>query len=123
MFRPFYDEAVRLYWILKGRTEQGIPKNPEVGQRFTLEKAALFTYPVGQILLVCNDEFEALTYAKILSFEQTVEGIASSEVSSLEQEKDATRVHCQIVKTLTSEEQISLSNHLQTTRQLMKESI
>jgi hypothetical protein len=104
--RPFYDETKNLYWILKGRTEQGIPERPEVGQRFVLEKAALFRYPMGQVLLVCNDNFEALAYAKVLSFEQ---------------DAATTRVHCQIVKALTIEEQLSLSKHLQTTQQLMKE--
>jgi hypothetical protein len=106
--RPFYDEQTNLYWLLKGRTDQGIPELPEVGQTFTLEKAALFTYPVGQILLVCNDDFEAIAYTKVLSFEQDAK---------------TTRVHCQIVKTLTAEEQLSLSHHLQTTQQLIKESV
>jgi hypothetical protein len=103
--RPFYDTATNLYWILKGRTEQGIPECPEVGQLFTLEKAALFNYPIGQVLLVCNDDFEAIAYAKVLLFEQ---------------HSNMTRVHCQIVKTLSSEEQTSLTNYLQTTQQLMK---
>jgi CHASE3 domain sensor protein len=104
--RPFYDAATNLYWILKGRTEQGIPELPEVGQIFTLEKAALFAYPAGQVLLVCNDDFEATAYAKVLSFERG---------------KDLTRVHCKIIKTLNSEEKQALTNYLQTTQQLMQE--
>jgi regulatory protein YycI of two-component signal transduction system YycFG len=106
--RPFYDEATTLYWILKGRTEQGIPEHPEIGQTFTLEKAALFNYPIGQVLLVCNDDFETIAYAKVSSFEQ---------------DSNVTRVHCKIVKTLTAEEKLSLSNYLQTTQQLTKEPI
>jgi hypothetical protein len=108
MSRPFYDEKTNLYWILKGRYSQGIPENSEVGQKFTLEKAALFNYPVNQVLLVCNDDFEALTYAKVLSLEQDI---------------NKTRVHCQIVKTLSTEERQALTNYLQTTQQLMKEQI
>jgi hypothetical protein len=103
--RPFYDEQTKLYWLLKGRTEQGIPERAEVGEKFTLEKAALFNYPVGQVLLVCNDDFEAFAYAKVLAFEQKA---------------SKTQVHCQIVKTLTSEEQTFLSHYLQTTQHLMK---
>jgi hypothetical protein len=103
--RPFYDEQTNLYWVLKGRTEQGIPEHPEVGQTFTLEKAALFTYPIDHVLIVCDDDFRAIAYAKVLSFEQ---------------DKNTTRVHCQIVKTLTLEEQLSLSHYLQITQQLMK---
>jgi hypothetical protein len=105
MMRPFYDETINLYWILKGRTEQGIPERPEVGGVFVLEKAALFRYPAGQVLLVCNDDFEATAYAKVLAFEQDAK---------------TTRVHCQIVKTISSEEQQALTHYLQTTQQLMK---
>jgi hypothetical protein len=108
MSRPFYDETTNLYWVLKGRSDQGIPEKPEVGQQFALEKTALFNYPVNQVLLVCNDDFEALAYAKVLSFEQ---------------EENRTRVHCQIVKTLNSEEKQALTNYLQTTQQLMKEHV
>jgi hypothetical protein len=104
--RPFYDEATNLYWILKGRSEQGIPENPEVGQTFILEKAALFTYPIGQVLLVCNDDFEAIAYAKVLSSEQ---------------DSNMTRVHCQIVKMLGVAERTSLTHYLQTTQKLIKE--
>jgi hypothetical protein len=104
--RPFYDEATNLYWILKGRTDQGIPERLEVGQTFALEKTALFNYPVNQVLLVCNDDFEALAYTKVLSFEQ---------------DTNKTRVHCQIVKTLDGQEKLALTNYLQTTQQLMKE--
>jgi hypothetical protein len=104
--RPFFDEATNLYWLLKGRTEQGIPESPEVGHTFTLKKAALFNYPVDQVLLVCNDDFEAIAYAKVLSFEQDIE---------------MTRVKCQIVGTLTTEEQKSLTQYLQITHKLMKE--
>jgi hypothetical protein len=106
MLRPFYDETTNLYWLLKGRTDQGIPERLEVGQKFTLEKAALFNYPVGQVLLVCNDDFDALAYAKILAFEQN---------------NNVTRVHCQIVKTLSSEERQALTTYLHTTQQFMKE--
>ncbi len=105
--RPFYDAVTNLYWILKGRTEQGIPERPEVGQRFTLEKAALFDYPVGQVLLVCNDDFEAAAYAKVLSFEQN---------------DKMTRVHCQVVKELNKQEQQLLTRHLQLTQKLIVES-
>jgi hypothetical protein len=103
--RPFFDEQTNLYWILKGRTEQGIPGHPEVGQRFVLEKTALFNYPMGQVLLVCNDDFEAQAYAKVLSFEQ---------------DSNMTRVNCQIVKTLTEQEKLPLSHYLQTTLHLTK---
>lgn len=103
--RPFYDEQTSLYWILKGRTEQGIPERPEVGQTFRLEKAALFNYPIGQVLLLCNNAFETIAYAKVLSFEQ---------------HSNTTRVNCQIVKTLSNEERQALSTYLQTTQQLMK---
>jgi hypothetical protein len=103
--RPFFDEQTRLYWILKGRTEQGIPERPEIGQMFRLEKAALFNYPIGQVLLVCNDDFEAIAYAKVLSFEQ---------------DSTVTRVQCQIVKGLSSKEKQTLTTYLQTTQQLVK---
>lgn len=104
MSRPFYDDATNLYWILKGRTEQGIPERPEVGQTFTLEKAALFNYPLGQVLLVCDDDFRALAYARILSFEQDAK---------------VTRVSAIIVKTLNSQEQQELTKHLQTIQKLI----
>jgi hypothetical protein len=68
--RPFYDVATNLYWVLKGRTDQGIPDKPQEGQAFTLIKQALFNYPTGQVLLVCDDNFQAIAYAKVLSFEQ-----------------------------------------------------
>lgn len=118
--RPFYNEESNLYWILKGRVEQGVPEHPKVGQTFTLEKAALFNDPVDQVLLVCNDDFEAVAYAKVLSFEQGFEVVAHPEISPLEQKKDLTRVHCQIVKPLSTKEPTSLTQHLQTTQQLMK---
>jgi hypothetical protein len=102
--RPFYDEVTNLYWILKGRYTQGIPEHPEIGQKFTLEKAALFSYPVNQVLLVCNDDFEATAYAKVLSFEQ---------------QENVTRAHCQIVKTLDSQEKQELTKHLQTVQKLI----
>ncbi len=106
--RPFYDNATNLYWILKGRTDQGIPSEPRVGQLFTLEKHAIFNYPIGQVLLVCNDDFEALAYAKVLGCKQ----------------QDAlTRVQGEIVKTLESEEKQALTQHLLITQQLMKESM
>jgi hypothetical protein len=105
--RPFYDEQTKLYWLLKGRTEQGIPERLKVGEKFTLEKTAPFNYPTGQVLLVCNDDFDVLAYAKVLSFEQ---------------EAKMTRVRCQIAKTLNSEEQQALTTYLRTTQQLMKES-
>jgi hypothetical protein len=106
--RPFYDAATNLYWILKGRTDQGVPERLEIGQTFTLEKAALFNYPVNQILLVCKDEFDALAYAKVLSFEQN---------------NNVTRVHCKIIRTLESQEKLALTHYLQTTQQLLKESV
>jgi hypothetical protein len=109
--RPFHDEHTNIYWLLKGRPNQGVPEHPVVGQTFTPEKTALFNYPVGQVLLVCNDDFETVAYAKVLAFEHEADK-ASTEL---------TRVHCQIVKTLTSEEQESLTHYLQTTRELMKE--
>ncbi len=106
--RPFYDDATNLYWILKGRYSQGIPERPEVGLAFTLEKAALFDYPLNQVLPVCNDDFEAIAYAKVLSSKQDV---------------GLTRVHCPIVKTLTLEERASLTAYLQTTQHLLKEQL
>jgi hypothetical protein len=103
--RPFFDAPTNLYWVLKGRTDQGIPDKPQQGQTFTLIKQALFNYPVGQVLLVCNDDFEALAYAKVLSVEQ-LEG--------------TTRVLAQIVKTLEPHEQTALTHHLQTTARIME---
>jgi GNAT superfamily N-acetyltransferase len=44
------------------------------------------------------------------------------KVLSFEQEAKMTRVHCQIAKTLNSEEQQALTTYLRTTQQLMKES-
>ena len=105
-YRPFYDNATNLYWILKGRTDQGIPSEPRVGQLFTLKKYALFNYPIGQVLLICNDDFEALAYAKVLGCKQY---------------DDLTRVQGEIVKTLEPEEKQVLTEYLQTTQQLMKE--
>ncbi|MGL4610633.1 MAG: hypothetical protein ACRCYY_13295 [Trueperaceae bacterium] len=104
--RPFYDATTHLYWILKGRAEQGIPERLKVGQMFTLEKTALFNYPSHQVLLVCNDDFVALAYARVLSFEQSDE---------------LTRVHCEVVKTLEPLEQHHLTQHLQTTQKLIVE--
>lgn len=106
MARPFHDTVTNLYWILKGRTEQGIPAEPRVGQLFTLEKHAIFNYPMGQVLLVCNDDFEALAYARVLGCKQ----------------HDAlTRIQGEIVKTLEAEEKQALTHYLQTTQHLMKE--
>ena len=77
-----------------------------MGQLFTLEKHALFNYPVGQVLLLCNDDFEALAYAKVLGCKQ----------------QDAlTRVQGEIVKTLEPEEKQVLTQHLLITQHLMKE--
>jgi hypothetical protein len=106
MNRPFYDTTTQLYWVFKGRTDQGIPSEPRVGQLFTLEKHAIFNYPIGQVLLVCNDDFEALAYAKVLGCKQ---------------HDDLTRVQGEIVKTLEPEEKTYLTTHLQTTQRLMKE--
>jgi hypothetical protein len=104
--RPFYDEATNLYWILKGRIEQGIPEQPQLGQPFTLEKAAIFHYPIGQVLLVCDDDFEATAYAKVIAYKHR-DGV--------------TRVSAKIVKTLDDQERLELSNHLQTVGKLVKE--
>ncbi len=104
--RPFFDAQTNLYWVLKGRSEQGVPERPEVGQTFTLEKAALFSYPIGQVLLVCDDNFEATAYAKVLSFEQ---------------DANVTRVIATIVKTLSSQEKQELTKHLQTVQKLIVE--
>ena len=104
--RPFYNEQANLYWILKGRIEQGIPERSGVGQTFVLEKTAIFHYPIGQVLLVCNDNFEAVAYAKVIAYEHR-DGV--------------TRVSAIIVKTLSSQERLELSKHLQTTSKLAKE--
>lgn len=101
--RPFYDTETNLYWILKGRTDQGIPDKPQIGQVFTLVKQALFKYPIGQVLLVCDDDFQALAYAKVLAFEHL---------------ETSTRVQAQIVKTLEPTEQTFLTQHLQTLKHL-----
>lgn len=108
MARPFYDPTTNLYWVLKGRSDQGIPTEFRVGQRFTLEKQALFNYPLNQVLLMCNDDFEALAYARVLGSKQ---------------HEALTRVQAEIVKTLEPQEKISLTNYLQTTQQLMKEEV
>jgi hypothetical protein len=106
MNRSFYDTTTQLYWVFKGRTDQGIPAEAKVGQLFTLEKRALFHYPVGQVLLVCDDDFNALAYAKVLGYKQ---------------HDDLTRVQGEIVKTLEPIEQQALTQHLHTIKDLMKE--
>jgi hypothetical protein len=106
MNRPFYDAVTQLYWIFKGRNDQGIPSEPKVGQLFTLEKRALFHYPVGQVLVVCDDDFKAVAYARVLGYKQH-DGL--------------TRVQGEILKTLESDEQQTLSQHLHTIKELMKE--
>jgi hypothetical protein len=106
MNRSFYDTTTQLYWVFKGRTDQGIPAEAKVGQLFTLEKRALFHYPVGQVLLVCDDNFNALAYAKVLGYKQ---------------HDDLTRVQGEIMKTLEPDEQQTLTQHLLTIKDLMKE--
>ncbi|MCA9835678.1 MAG: hypothetical protein KC422_02140 [Trueperaceae bacterium] len=101
--RPFFDEKRQFYWLIKGRYDQGIAQNPKIGETFTVEKKALFHYPVAQVLPVCTDDFEALMYARVLSYKQT---------------SSSTLVTCQVIKLLTQEEKTALTKYLQTTAQL-----
>ncbi len=101
--RPFFDESRAFYWLIKGRIDQGIPENPRLEQTFVVTKKAIFHYPIGQVLLVCNDDFEALMYAKILDYSQADE---------------LTKVTCQVVRLLAEAEQSALTLHLQTTASL-----